>query len=215
MTSDNHAERQAGVIILSQLKMFNEAAVVFETLIQPAFWKGFDLCIARFAKKNEWECQLNFSLNDYCWLAPKHWKVGAKKWKCWFETHTHQGDGVNYNLAAITGVGVKDAQFGFCFEIQASHFGGSKKLDAHINNLDPKYRTTLVNCLDFDDLSGGRFFLPVNVDLDQVIQCWQEFGKFPEDHEVFASVRDALEKLQEAVYTFDAMFLSSPEESNT
>lgn len=37
MNPHSDAERQAGILILSQLKMFNEAVVYFEQHLSPAF----------------------------------------------------------------------------------------------------------------------------------------------------------------------------------
>ncbi len=41
MSPTNNEERQAGTLLLSQFKMFNEAVVVFEQQIDPAIYKYF------------------------------------------------------------------------------------------------------------------------------------------------------------------------------
>ncbi|MCW2482732.1 hypothetical protein J5224_27050, partial [Candidatus Symbiopectobacterium sp. NZEC135] len=97
MTSSTKEERLAGTLILSQFKMFNEAVVVFEKQIEPAFWKGFDRCIQRFIKDNGWEGEVGFVPKGYCWLAPKAWKLEGGDWKYWFETHTRGDDSVDYS----------------------------------------------------------------------------------------------------------------------
>ncbi|MFT8209968.1 MAG: hypothetical protein ACMZI0_03900 [Symbiopectobacterium sp.] len=148
MKSSNKEERLAGTLILSQFKMFNEAVVVFEKQIEPAFWKGFDQCIHRFIKDNGWEGEVGFVQKGYCWLAPKAWKLEDDDWKYWFETHTAGGDGVDYSLETIAGLGTEQVEFGFCFEIRARHFGGTKKLSAYVNALDTKCHQQLMG-MDF------------------------------------------------------------------
>ena len=65
MNPHSDAERQAGILILSQLKMFNEAVVYFEKHLSPAFWKSFDQCVERFMKDNSWVGKANYEHQDY------------------------------------------------------------------------------------------------------------------------------------------------------
>lgn len=210
MTSSTKEERLAGTLILSQFKMFNEAVVVFEKQIEPAFWKGFDQCIQRFIQDNGWEGEVGIVQKGFSWLGPKAWKLEDGDWKYWFETHTAGGDSADYRLATIAGLGTEQAEFGFCFEIRTRYFGGAKKLGAYINALDPKYRGQLID-MDFEDLTKGNYYLPFTVDINLVTECWQEYGEFPEDHEVFYPLYAALEKVAKAILIFDEMFCALSE----
>ncbi|MFT8209967.1 MAG: hypothetical protein ACMZI0_03895 [Symbiopectobacterium sp.] len=53
--------------------------------------------------------------------------------------------------------------------------------------------------------------MPFTVDINLVTECWQEYGEFPEDHEVFYLLCAALGKLKEAILIFDEMFSASIE----
>ena len=85
MNPHSDAERQAGILILSQLKMFNEAVVYFEKHLSPAFWKSFDQCVERFMKDNSWVGKANYEHQDYCWLAHPAWVIEGVNCKYWFE----------------------------------------------------------------------------------------------------------------------------------
>lgn len=52
MNQEKERDHKAGALILSQLRMFNEATVYFEKGIDNTFWKSFDQFIERFIKEN-------------------------------------------------------------------------------------------------------------------------------------------------------------------
>ncbi|CDG16851.1 hypothetical protein [Xenorhabdus doucetiae] len=212
MTLYNEKERQAGAMILSQLKMFNEAVVVFENQVDPAFWKGFDKCIDHFLKDNGWVGEAKFEQKESCWLSPKNWETEVDSWKYWFETHFTECEENDYYLAIITNTGIEQAEFGLMFKMNAGYFGGQKKLNAYTNGITQEYRDQLIK-MGFDDRGKGNFFLPVTLDANQLAECWQEYGAFPEDNDVFSPLRDALEKLRQSSIIFDAIFSSSNEKN--
>lgn len=214
MAKFNEAERQAGTLMLSNLKMFNEAVVAFEQYIDPEFWKGFDLCTERFKNENSWTGNTGMTQKDYLWLAPQHWAVNAETntYKYWFENHLTTGEGVDYSLAVLTQSQTEQGAFGFQFKLNSSWFGGTRKMIAYINNAAQDYRTQLIT-LGFEDQGKGNFFLPVKLDLSQVTECWKEYGAFPVEHEVFTPLQQALEKLVKSVAIFDELFSSFAAES--
>lgn len=207
MTQYNDAERQAGTLILSQLKMFNEAVVVFEEHIDPAFWKGFDQCIERFTKANNWCGEAEFAQKESVWLAPPSWSIEANTCKYWFENHVTVSKDVDFLLAVMTNTKTEQGEFGFQFKLNADWFGGTRKLNAYANSVDQTYRTQLV-ALGFDDQGKGNFFLPVILDSKRLAECWQEYGAFPEDHDVFNPLRNTLGILLQSIAIFDAIFSS-------
>ncbi|EKN4146359.1 TPA: hypothetical protein PXN30_002062 [Yersinia enterocolitica] len=207
MAQYNDAERQAGTLILSDLKMFNEAVVFFEQHIIFAFWKGFDQCVERFIKANNWVGSSNYELREYLWLAHPAWVIEDDDCKYWFENYSSVSKGNDYSLAVITGSGTEQGEFGFQFKLNPSCFGGTKKLNAYVNTILQEYREQLVN-LGFIDQGKGNFFLPITLDSNQLAECWKESGAFPEEHEVFIPLRNALNKLLQSTDIFDAVFLS-------
>lgn len=70
------------------------------------------------------------------------------------------------------------------------------------------YNEKLV-ALGFDVQGKGNFFLPVILDAKQLAECWQVYGEFPEGHEVFTPLQQALDKLLQSAEIFDAIFSSA------
>lgn len=207
MPKFNDIERQAGTLMLSNLKMFNEAVVAYEEYIDPAFWKGFDLCVELFKKENNWAGEIELTQKDYLWLAPLDWAIKAEDndYKYWFSKHLTTAEDVDYYLAVLTQTHTEQGAFGFQFRLNSSWFGGSRKMNAYLNNTNQEYRTQLVN-LGFEDQGKGNFFLPIILDIRQVADCWKEYGAFPAEHEVFIPLHHALEKLVKSVAIFDSVF---------
>lgn len=207
MSPLNNEERQAGTLLLSQFKMFNEAAVFFEQQIDPAIWKGIDLCAAAFIKTHGWEGETDIAESGTFWFAPKAWMADAE-YKYFYESFSTSNDDTDYELALLTGCGTRQAQFGFRFLPSKAIFGPDKKLKAIASTIDQASRIALSK-LKFQDLGKGAFFLPVTLNLALLAECWQENGEFPPDHELFAPLRNALEALEKAVPIFDAIFAAA------
>ena len=189
----------------SNLKMFNEAVVVFEQYIDPAFWKGFDLCAERFKKENNWAGEIEMTQKDYLWLAPPSWVIENDNCKYWFENNVTTSEGRDFDLALLTQSHTEQGTFGFQFKLDPGWFGGTRKMNAYLNNTAQEYRTQLVE-LGFEDQGKGNFFLPITLDINQLADCWKEYGAFPAEHEVFAPLLDSLKKLAKSVAIFDATF---------
>lgn len=212
MAKFNDIERQAGTLILSNLKMFNEAVVAFEKYINPAFWKGFDLCVERFKKENNWAGKIEMAQKDYLWLAPPDWVIEDDECKYWFENDVTTSEGRDFYLAVLTQSHTEQGAFGFQFKLSTGWLGGTRKINAYLNSTDQKYRTQLVE-LGFEDQGKGNFFLPVRLDINQIADCWKEHGAFPTEHEVFIPLHHTLEKLTKFVTIFDATFSAFVAES--
>lgn len=206
MSPLNNEERQAGTLLLSQFKMFNEATVFFKQHINPAIWQGIDLCANEFIKKERWDGEADYARSGVFWLAPKKWNIDGADYKYFYESFFVRSDKNDYELAQLTGCGMKQGQFGFRFLPSKAIFGPDKKLKAIASNIDQASRIALSK---FQDLGKGAFFLPVTLDLALMAACWQENGEFPPDHELFAPLRSALETLEKAVPIFDAIFAAA------
>ncbi|MDU6685773.1 MAG: hypothetical protein E6470_19400 [Enterobacteriaceae bacterium] len=208
----NEEERKAGTLLLSQFKMFNEATVMFETHIEPSFWKGFDRCIDEFVRAVEWAHEINYADNEYSWLAPQSWEVENDSWRYWFETYNTAMQEADFTLALLTGNGTEDAEMGFRFTLAERYFGKGKKRAVYVSErIGSQYYSTL-GTLGFRDLNDGNFFLPVHLDLNIIAACWQEHGEFPHDHAVFSPLCAALRILKEAALVFEAFCNAPPDE---
>lgn len=207
MNLHSDAERQAGILILSKLKMFNEAVVYFEQYIIPAFWKSFDQCVERFMNDSNWVGKANYEHQDYCWLAHPTWVIEGINCKYWFENSSTVTDGNDYILAVLTGTGTEQGQFGFEFKLNAGFFGGAKKITSYTLAIQQKHRKQLHE-LGLVDRGKGGYFHPVTLDPILLTECWREYGEFPVEHEVFSPLRTALEKLLKSTEILDAIFSS-------
>ncbi|AIU71607.1 hypothetical protein AT03_03805 [Hafnia alvei FB1] len=207
MNPHSDAERQAGILILSQLKMFNEAVVYFEQHLSPAFWKSFDQCVERFMKDNNWAGKANYEHQDYCWLAHPGWVLEGISCKYWFQNSSTVGKENDYFLAVLTGTGTEQGQLGFEFKLNTGHFGGVKKTANYVNTMEQSYREELQE-LGMLDHGKGNYFLPVAIEPNILTECWREHGEFPVEHEVFSPLRKTLEMLLQSTKVLDAIFSS-------
>ena len=187
MTYYNDEERQAGALLLSQLKMFNQAAVVFENQIEPAFIKAFDQCVKQ------------------CVLA-NGWYVSEDKCKCWFENYQTDSRVEDYFLAVLTHNATEKTAFGFRLALDNSIYGGVRNLKHYVNE---KTRPVLekLAAMGFEDHGKGNFFIPLYLDGGQLSECWLEYGKFPPEHTLFDPLKEVLAKLKEAVPLFDEILV--------
>lgn len=212
MNKLSETERQAGVQLLSHLKMFNEAVVYFEQHLDPAFWKSFDKCIDRFIKSNDLAGDANYEHKSYCWLAPKNWVIENNNWKYWFATRTTVDEELDYTLAVLTGTGTEQGNFGFEFKVNVALFGGARNLTSFNNSILVEHKKQLKD-LGLEDRGKGNYFLPVMIDSKVLVDCWALNGEFPVEHEVFSPLRSALETLLESTKILDVMFRDAIEVS--
>jgi hypothetical protein len=199
-------ERQAGTLLLTQFALFNQATVVFEQQIEPAFWKGFDLCVNRMANSLGWDEDADYENKEESWIAPKSWRVEEKTYKYWFECHSTAREGYDFLLALLTRCGTEAGEFGFKFILSDKYFGGVKKRNLYLTTHLTAERQEKLTALKFRDITQGTFFLPIKLDPSLVAACWQENGAFPHEHEVFSPLRDVLSMLEQSVVIFDEIF---------
>jgi len=206
MTYYNDEERQAGALLFSQLKMFNQAAVVFENHITPAFCKGFDQRVKQFVLASGWHGESNIEDNNYLWISPASWYVSEDKCKCWFENYQTDCREEDYLLAVLTHNATEKTTYGFRLTLDNSIYGGVRNLKHYANE---KTRPVLekLATMGFEDHGKGNFFLPLYLDVGQLSECWLEYGKFPAEHPLFDPLTDVLTKLKDAVPLFDEILV--------
>lgn len=206
MTYYNDEERQAGALLLSQLSMFNQAAVVFETQITPAFMKGFDQCVTQFIQASNWHGESTVEDNDYFWIAPDHWFVGEEKCKCWFEYYQTASKKNDYQLAVLTHNATEKTALGFRLALDSSVYGGVRNLKNYASE-NARPALSKLTALGFKDHGKGNFFIPLNLDIGLLSECWLEYGAFPAEHALFNPLTDVLGKLKEAVPLIDKILV--------
>lgn len=199
-------ESKAGELILSQLGMFNEASVLFANIVEPAFLEGIDACVESFAGDSEWKGECDFHIDDgSCWFAPKSWMTNQDEdkpeFKARFEIDSIDGDS-DYWAALFCGVATQGGRAGFMFQIDPSCFGGKNAWNACVKRIPQDLISRLTN-LGFLNQNKGKFFLPVLLNNHLLAKSWIEYGEFTADDDSFEPLRQALEKLKQAVPILD------------
>lgn len=198
-------DKKAGQLMLSQLRMFNEAVVLFRQSIEPAVLEGIDACVEFFAEANDWDGEYELVSDDNCWLAPKAWITNPEEEEPEFKARFAIDcidDNDDYWTAVFCDVATQGGRAGFSFCIEPSAFGGKNAWNACAKKIPQELISKLV-ALDFQNQNKGSFFLPVILDSQLLANSCSEYGEFTKDDDSFAPLRAALEKLKQAVPIFD------------
>jgi len=202
MSTMSAEAKQAGQLILSGLRQFNQAAVLFESYIEPAFGKSVELIVDAFVRELGWEGDLNWDKGGH-WFANKAWQ-SDEEWFATFSEHLTEKGEQDYWLAVVTGRGTVKAEWGYRFKPQRASLGGTQNFNRWMRDYGSSLASPLVE-LGFRDEGKGEFFLPVRFELEQLAACWLEYGEFREDHELFKPLRVVLETLKQAMPYFDIL----------
>lgn len=196
MMSDN---KSAGRVILSELKMFNEAAVLFEQEVHPAFMNAFGEAIQNWAKEHGWSSSVDPDDPSYL-LAPPAWNLNNKKRDddpgarfYWGLTEDDSG----YILANLCGVG--SVITGLWFALDEKAFGGKRLWKQGLQAIASKYIERL-KPLGFA-YAEPDFYLPLRLDSGKLADAWSD--DIYDD--LLEPVVVALNTLDKAVPIFDEL----------
>lgn len=207
-------ERKAGELILSQLGMFNEAMVLYGTVIEPAIFKGIDECVENFVHDSEWIGKSHLG-PDGSWVAPKTWlnNQGEEEPErnAWFEIDVIESHD-DYWPALFCGAGTRGGQAGFLFKVNNRIFGGLNPWKKYVNSIITGELMAQLSKLGFKKWGDKNefFFLPVLLDNKVLAQSWLDYGEFTKDDESLAPLNEALEKLKQAAPIFDQIMQACP-----
>lgn len=201
---------KSGELMLSELKMFNEAAVMYDTTIEPKFQEGIDKCVEHFSKTNDWIGEFKLEADSDCWLTPKSWCTNSKEktkdsdFKAIFyiDCLNDEDDVDDYWSALFCGVAVKNGKAGFIFEVNYSQFNGKSSWNTYTKSI-PAELTNALAKIGFENKGKGVFFLPVCLDNKILAQSWLNYGKFDKNHNAFLPLYDAMDTLKKSVPIFD------------
>jgi len=161
--SDN---KEAGRIILADLKMFNEAVILFEQEIDPAFWLEFNKAIECWAKDRRWNIGGDMELeNKYSWLAPE---VYEEKLRFDFKSDVKQENGwLSYSLANLCGVGTAIGGLLFSYEVEGKGWKRAARSirDDYTDRLKPLGFST-------SNSDENPFYLPLQLDASGLVDAW-------------------------------------------
>jgi hypothetical protein len=199
-------KKEVGRLILKDLALLNEAAVFFETEMQPEIQDEFSQIISRWVEQNH-EWVISNEQSEFIWdiFKPDSWlSVTRSEWTYetawfyfgWLDSKESQ----NYALADFFGISA-GGKTGFGFNINTSAFGGAKKWKSSLGQLSSGYIEKLKE-FGFIFESDGRidtFKLPVKFDLEKLVFAWEN-----DDYEdVFKPLIDALNILEKTWTIFD------------
>ena len=118
---------------------------------------------------------------------------------------TNDGDN-DYWTALFCQQGSTGGEAGFMFTVNPK-FINIKDWKAHMSKIDSTLISKLKK-LDFQPLENGNFFLPVYLEVDQLVKVWENYDETEDiklTGECLSPLNVALQKLNESWVTFDTM----------
>lgn len=196
-------QRKAGSVILANLAMFNESAILFENEVEPAFIEALDKAIEGWAEQQQWVGVFDRYSGNQTWLFPPEWHIlGAEDEydsKAWFYLDFLTGDGDAYDLADLCGVG--QDEMGLIFRIKFGEFGGKSAWNKFVKSL-PASIVAPLQGLGFNDCGKGVFFMPIKLDPSLLANAWEN-----EDYEdLMQPVITVLDNIKQSIAIFNELF---------
>lgn len=166
--------KEAGRMILADLQLLNQAAVLFENEVQPEILTSVTTVIKAWIDDQGWRGDIGDDSLDDSWLAPGGWGFTNAKniddAKVFFGLYRTSEDG-SYALADLCGVG--SASFSFWFVVDDPLIKRpKKKFDLAWQSLLQKYNGKLKR-LGFV-LEGTSFYLPLRLDPNHLVAAWDD-----------------------------------------
>ncbi len=195
---------KAGSVVLENFTLFNEAVMYFESAVQPKFLEAFDSVVSSFIEQEKWFGNADFKEEQDSWFALPSWNMGTVEdydhmiWMAVDYPYSSESevDGT-YKLADLCGIG---CAIGFSLNIQYRCFGGVRKWNDFYTKVSADFQGRLAD-LGFSELKKGEFFIPLQLDLQQIVQAW-EVQAF---EEAMQPVISALESVKKAMPIFDEL----------
>lgn len=194
--------REAGRIILENLGMFNEAAILYEESIQPEIFKEIEELVKDWADEQGWKHVADWEdLN--IWVAPVEWNASGNNEdapsKAWFYLGWEDSDSNSYHLADICGTG--QTAMGFWFLVNHPTFV-RKTWNSFLKSIPAISRNiSEIGFVDKGKSKEGVYFLPVTLSHQELATAWVN-----EDYAAcFKPIEDALATLKEAQGIFDEL----------
>ncbi|AKU10306.1 hypothetical protein AzCIB_0401 [Azoarcus sp. CIB] len=203
--------RDAGRLILEELPMFNEAARLFENEIQPDIQDAFNDTVKEWAIQHNWSSNVEWDWTPdsktSLWLAPPGWSFKDQDGDddanpCFWFGWSNRIGSENYHLVDLCGLSTDGMAFWFWLDPKA--FSGVRALKSAVKPLVAEYEKRLAQ-LGFvvDDVN---FYLPVRLDPAKLADAWGDDAY----DELFAPLKDALDKLKEAQPMFNELVAKIP-----
>jgi hypothetical protein len=195
--------RKAGALILNNIGMFNDAAMLMSETIEVELFKKIDEEIEQWQKENEWHGEGNW-YGDCMWVCPPAWGVDIEddSWKAYFEFDRKKGDLADkVELASFCGCG--RTRVGFRFTATSEYFGNKKQWLNFCNKSLPAAASELQK-LGFT-YDKGFWFLPITLSSTDLAMAYEG-----DDYAAaLQPIRLALDQLKAAQPIFDEIIKSA------
>ncbi len=164
--------RKAGALILSNLAIFNDAAILMEQEIEVQIFEKIHYIIQDWMLRHDFNGETEWN-NDNLWFAPKRWKISSdeRDFQCasfWFG---HEEDSSSYNLADLCGCG--QTRMGFYF---GKDNVVKNKIWKNSWQVLPDNSLQILDDLGFVfyNKAGGQWFLPITLDNSKLASAYED-----------------------------------------
>lgn len=161
---------KAGALILDNLAMFNEAAILMEQQIETRVFEEVQDIVQEWARNNDCEGEMEWiDGNENMWFAPKQWYLSPEEEilqlaAYWFAPEDNQTN--SYNVADFCGCGQTRMGFVFGASDELGKKKGWKKAWKQACEALPETSLQELESLGFTYINdvGGLWFLPTTLD---------------------------------------------------
>lgn len=189
--------RKAGALILNNIGMLNEAALLMTETIEVELFKKIEEEIEQWQVDSEWHGEGNW-YGDCMWVCPPAWAIDPEddSWKAFFEFNREKDDLADiFELASFCGSG--GTRVGFRFSATSEYFGNKRQWLNFCNRSLPAAASELQK-LGFT-YDKGFWFLPVTLSSTDLAGAYES-----DDYaEALRPIRLALDQLKAAQPIFD------------
>lgn len=197
--------KSAGMLILANLGMFNEAAVHFEDTVQPVFLESFDKALKEALKEPEWVGHYDFHDTEESggtWFAPAQWKLASfeddEECYAWFSVEFTDDETNSYTLPELCGL--SESQVAVYFRVNYREFGGKTRWNKFYKEIAEETSSALAS-QGFIDVGAGIFYIPISLDAGLLPGAWEN-----DDYmEIMRPVVEVVERINNSLPVFQDM----------
>lgn len=191
-------DRQAGLLILRDLELFNRAAMYFEEKITPVISEAVGEVVRQWAESRGWKGKgFDDPENQNLWIAPPNWYNTENRYRAKFG-FTSKKDSADYWLANLFSAG--DTEIGFKFLIDYANFGHKRSWDNFVGTSGRNIRDQLDKRGWVQD-TNNVFFRKLRLPADRLAKAWEDEDWAP----ALEPLGQALDALAIDVQIFDAL----------
>jgi hypothetical protein len=198
---------KAGSLILENIAMFNEAAILLEQQVQTKIFEEFQNIVQKWMIENDCDGKMEWVGEENLWFSPKKWELTSDERNFspaifWFH-YEEKGTTDSYYIADLCGCG--QTRLGFYFEKN-----DSIKSPVWRSACVPADALRELELFGFTKYStaGGRWFLPITLENGKLASAYEN-----DDYdEVMEPLRQGLDAIHNALPIFDEIINNLPKD---